>query len=352
MSLTIVPVLAYWFLPHRPGTDKTRTVHVAEDKSWMQRAYLPVLKSTQKHPVITLLASVLILAGTVAMTPLLNTNLLGSTGENSISVTAKMPSGTALDTTVAEAGKIESKPREIDGVEDVQMTVGTASGMAAMFASGSDTASFTAITDPDVDQEALANTVRQQVEGLDLSKDMNVTFGSNSSAMASSDVTVQIKAPDEALLREATQQMREALKDTAHVTGITDNLSAEREQVSIDINADQAAAAGLTESQLASMVAGQVSPVPAGTLRLDYTDLTVQIGEGLKLDSLQKAARAEDPYCHRRARAAGSRQGGSRQRGPAGHDLQWRTHCHGDTDSRREHAGQGFHGGRQDPRHR
>ncbi|WP_345474027.1 efflux RND transporter permease subunit [Glutamicibacter ectropisis] len=295
VSLTIVPVLAYWFLPHRPGSDKVRTVHVAEDKSWMQRAYLPVLKSTQKHPVITLLASVLILAGTAAMTPLLNTNLLGSTGENSITVTAKMPSGTALNTTADEAAKIESKLRDIDGVEDVQMTVGTASGIAAMFASGSDTANFTAITNPDVDQEALGNTVREQIKGLDLSKDMTVTFGSNSSAMTSSDVTVEVKAPDETILREATQKMRDALKDTAHVTGITDNLSAEREQVSIDIDAEKAAAAGLTETQLAGMVAGQVSPVPAGTLRLDYTDLTVQIGEGLKLDSLQKLRELKIP---------------------------------------------------------
>lgn len=288
VSLTIVPVLAYWFLPHRPGTEKVRTVHVAEDKSWMQRAYQPVLRSTQKHPVITLLASVLILAGTIAMTPLLNTNLLGSTGENSVTVTAKMPSGTALNTTTDEAKKIESKLSDIDGVEDVQMTVGTASGMAAMFASGSDTASFTVITDKNADQEQLTNTIREQVGSLDLSKDMTVTYGSNSSAMTSSDVTVEIKAPTEEGLREATGQMREALKDTAHITGITDNLSAEREQVSIEIDAEKAAAAGLTESQLAGMVAGQVSPVPAGKLRLDYTDLTVQIGEGLKLDSLQK----------------------------------------------------------------
>lgn len=288
VSLTIVPVLAYWFLPHRPGTSKARTVHVAEDKSWMQRAYQPVLKSTQKHPVITLLASVLILAGTVAMTPLLNTNLLGSTGENSITVKATMPSGTALNTTTNEAKKIESKLGDIDGVEDVQMTVGTASGMAAMFASGSDTASFTVITDKDADQEKLTDTIHEQVDSLDLSKDMTVTYGSNSSAMTSSDVTVEIKAPNEDSLREATATMREALEDTAYVSGITDNLSAEREQVSIDIDADKAAAAGLTESQLAGMVAGQVSPVPAGKLRLDYTDLTVQIGEGLKLDSVQK----------------------------------------------------------------
>ncbi len=288
VSLTIVPVLAYWFLPHRPGTTKAHTVHVAEDKSWMQRAYQPVLKSTQKHPVITLLASVLILAGTVAMTPLLNTNLLGSTGENSITVKATMPSGTALNTTTNEAKKIESKLGDIDGVEDVQMTVGTASGMAAMFASGSDTASFTVITDKDADQEKLTDTIHEQVDSLDLSKDMTVTYGSNSSAMTSSDVTVEIKAPNEDSLREATATMREALEDTAYVSGITDNLSAEREQVSIDIDADKAAAAGLTESQLAGMVAGQVSPVPAGKLRLDYTDLTVQIGEGLKLDSVQK----------------------------------------------------------------
>ncbi|WP_159611404.1 efflux RND transporter permease subunit [Glutamicibacter sp. JC586] len=288
VSLTIVPVLAYWFLPHRPGSAKARTVHVAEDKSWMQRAYQPVLTSTQKHPVITLLASVLILAGTVAMTPLLNTNLLGSTGENSITVKATMPSGTALNTTTTEAKKIESKLSDIDGVEDVQMTVGTASGMAAMFASGSEIANFTVITDKDADQEKLTNTVREQVQGLDLSKDMTVSYGSNSSAMTSSDVTVEIKAPNESSLREATDKMRDALKDTAHVTDITDNLSAEREQVSIDIDAKKAAAAGLTETQLAGMVAGQVSPVPAGKLRLDYTDLTVQIGQGQKLDSLQK----------------------------------------------------------------
>ena len=36
------------------------------------------------------------------------------------------------------------------------------------------------------------------------------------------------------------------------------------------------------------MVASQVSPVPAGTLRLDYTDMTVQIGQGLDLNSMDK----------------------------------------------------------------
>src|SRR5699024_2931737 len=32
VSLTIVPVLAYWFLPHRPGTGQAKTAHTAENK--------------------------------------------------------------------------------------------------------------------------------------------------------------------------------------------------------------------------------------------------------------------------------------------------------------------------------
>ncbi|GAA1410496.1 hydrogenase expression protein [Glutamicibacter uratoxydans] len=295
VALTIVPVLAYWFLPHRPGTASGHTAHAAEDKSWMQRAYTPVLRGTQRHPVITLFASILILAGTVAMTPLLNTNLLGSTGENTISIKQTMPSGSSLATTQKEAEKIEAAVRGIEGVQDVQMRIGTGSGMASLFGGGSDTANFTLITDKNADQEALANTVRGEVQALDLGKDTQLNFGSNSGSMMSSDITVEIKAPDEKILRDATTAVRESLKDTADITGISDNLSAMREQVSIDIDAEKAAKAGMSETQLSGLVASQVSPVPAGTLRLDYTDMKVLVGEGMKLDSVDKLKKLEIP---------------------------------------------------------
>ncbi len=288
VSLTIVPVLAYWFLPHRPGTGKAHTVHLAEDKSWLQRVYTPALRSTQRHPVITLVASVIILGATVAMTPLLKVNLLGSTGENSLSITQSMPSGTSMARTLDEAEKVDAALQDIDGVTDVQMTIGTGSGMAALFASGSDTAAFTVITDADADQEALGETVRAQVESLDLAKGTEVSVGSGSSAMMSSDVTVQIKAPNQDLLTEATETMRAALNDTPDVSEISDNLSAMREQVTVDIDADKAAEAGFTETQLSGLVASQISPLPAGTLRLEYTDLSVLIGEGMDLNSLDE----------------------------------------------------------------
>jgi HAE1 family hydrophobic/amphiphilic exporter-1 len=72
VSLTIVPVLAYWFLkaPKTEGSpeqmsesqlayqiEQAREIEEQkEKKSWLQRGYIPVLKTTQAHPVITLIA--------------------------------------------------------------------------------------------------------------------------------------------------------------------------------------------------------------------------------------------------------------------------------------------------------
>jgi HAE1 family hydrophobic/amphiphilic exporter-1 len=100
VSLTIVPVLAYWFL--RTPADSAAgaraagsgdgsgagsgansaagaaaKAHEAEQRTILQRGYLPVLAGTQRHPVLTLIAAALVLGGTVAMSPLLATDLLG-----------------------------------------------------------------------------------------------------------------------------------------------------------------------------------------------------------------------------------------------------------------------------------
>lgn len=297
VALTIVPVLAYWFLPHRPGTGAAKTAHTAEDKGLLQRSYAPVLRGTQKHPVITLLVSVIILAGTVAMTPLLNTNLLGGTGENSLRITQDMPTGTALNTTLEQAKKVETALSETEGVQDVQMTIGSSGDALSALsgASGTDSASFTVITDPDLDQEVLADTVRAKLKDLNLPEDQEVSVSGGSGTMMSSDVTVEVSAPDEGILDEATKSVRQQLTGIDQVTEISDNLSEKRDQVTVDIDATKAAAAGLTETQLAGMVAAQLSPIPAGTLRIDFTDLAIHIGQPEALTSEKQLRELQIP---------------------------------------------------------
>ena len=49
--------------PPRRGTIAAKA-HEAEQRTLLQRGYLPILTKTQRHPVITLVAAVLVLGGT------------------------------------------------------------------------------------------------------------------------------------------------------------------------------------------------------------------------------------------------------------------------------------------------
>ena len=293
VALTIVPVLAYWFLGQsQSGAADLHAARTAaeakESRSWLQRGYSPILRGTQKHPAITLVASVLLLGITAFLVPLVPTNLLGGTGQNTFTVSQKLPAGSSLETTLKAATPVEKALRSLDHVEDVQLTAGNPSGgFAAFMAGGTDTASFTVMTDPDADQEAIQAAARTALDPL--GKDSEISLSANQGGpTGSSTVTVKVGAPTPELLNEATKATMDAMGGIEGATDVSDNLSTARPQVSIEIDKTKAAKAGLSEAQIGGLTASTLSPVPAGTVRLGYTDYPVSIGEGTELKDLKQ----------------------------------------------------------------
>lgn len=304
VSLTIVPVLAYWFL-RAPKTaaglaqqtpeEKATAIAAIEEKErkgWLQRGYLPILRGTQKHPIWTVTAGVVILAATLAMTPLLPQNLLGDSGQNSISVTQTLPAGTSLDATSEAAKKVEDALHGIGGVEDVQVTIGNSSGgLSSFFAAGATTASFQVVTDEKVDQAKLQNSVRSSLDGI---KDAGtIKLGSSGGGLGtSSTVDINIKSSNSADLQKANDAVLAAVKDVPDTRDITSNLSAANPVVQISVDRAKVVAAGLNEQQVAAVLAATVSPIPAGTVRIDTTDYKVQIGKGTQFTSIDALGNA------------------------------------------------------------
>ncbi|MBE0010501.1 MULTISPECIES: efflux RND transporter permease subunit [unclassified Arthrobacter] len=292
VSLTIVPVLAYWFLPAAtPGVDPDRVrqdAHEAERKSWLQRGYLPILGTTQRHPVWTLSAGVLVLAGTAAMIPLLQTNLLGNTGQNSFSINQTLEPGSSLDTTVAAAGQTEEVLAGFPGVEQVQVTVGNAnSGFAARLSGGTSVASFTVITAEDADQEQLQNDVREELESL-TGVGTFALSAQQGGLGTSSTIDVNITAPGPDELQAASDAVLDAMQGLDGARDVTSNLAAAQPQVQISVDRAEAVAAGLSEGQIAGLLGGSISPIPGGQVRLETTDYPVLIGEGTEVTSLEQ----------------------------------------------------------------
>ncbi|MEC3850242.1 efflux RND transporter permease subunit [Paenarthrobacter ureafaciens] len=298
VSLTIVPVLAYWFLaspsakstPPAAGaaSPDAKTIAArareAEQKSRLQRGYLPILATTQKHPVITLSAAALILVATVAVSPLLATDLLGRSGENSMTVRQVLPAGTSLDATSAEAAKVEDLLRGTEGIKDVQVTSGNAqTGFAALTSTGASNSTFTVVTDEKVDQKKLQDNVRSKLEGLP----GKITVGSQQGGFGtSSTVDITIRAANSADLQTASDAMVKAMEGVPGSTEVATNLAASQAVVQVRVDRAKAVAAGLTEEQVGGFLASTVSPIPAGTVRIDTNDYPVRIGKGTRFTSL------------------------------------------------------------------
>ncbi|MDE8588024.1 efflux RND transporter permease subunit [Arthrobacter sp. NQ4] len=302
VSLTIVPVLAYWFLKNpkggaagaAAGSPEARRIadeakeraHDAEQRSRLQRGYLPILRSTQKHPVITLVAAVLVLGATGAMTPLLATNLLGNSGQNSLTVRQVLPAGTSLADTSAAAIRLEGVLRGIDGIKDVQVTSGNAqAGFAALTSTGSSNSTFTVVTDEKANQERLQDTVRSELAKVpDAGK---ISVGTQQGGFGtSSTVDITLKAATSADLQSASDTMVAAMTGVPGTSEVASNLAASNPVVQVKVDRAKAAAAGLNEEQVAGVLASTISPIPAGTVRIDTNDFPVRIGQGTKFTSI------------------------------------------------------------------
>src|SRR6185437_7127189 len=109
-----------------------------EHPSRLQKGYLPIINWTLKHSAVTIIIAVLVLGGTLALTPFMKTNFLGSTGQNTLTVSQSFSPGASLQAEDDAAKVVEKKLLSIDGIKTVQLSIGSSgSALRDAFAGGS-----------------------------------------------------------------------------------------------------------------------------------------------------------------------------------------------------------------------
>ncbi|CAN5298199.1 efflux RND transporter permease subunit [soil metagenome] len=280
VSLTIVPVLAYWFLGnkahhrHSPVAEASAPDEL-EKPSRLQRGYLPVINWTLKRPVATILVAVLLLGATGALVPFMKTNFIGDSGQNTLTVSQKLPLGASLEARDGAAKKVESVLRDIDGVETVQLSIGSSGNSLRAAFTGSGASTFSLTTDPDVDQVKLQAEVRDEVAKIDDAGE--VTLQASGGGFASSTININITATSEKELRDASDAVLSAVKDLAVVAGATSNIAADQPFVAISVDRAKAAAAGLSEIAVGGIVTAAMNPTAVGSVVIDEKTLSIYI---------------------------------------------------------------------------
>lgn len=318
VSLTIVPVLAYWWLrppkakpgdaataaaaaaptdaeaaPSAIGAERAREgdrsegalasaadLHDAGRVDRLRRVYLPVLRWVVRKPVVVILLAVIVLGGTVATLPFVTTNYLGDSGQNTFTVTQDLKAGSSLAVQSESARKVERALQDVDGVETVQTTIGTSgqSIQAAFGGGGSASVQYAVTTDAEADQPTIQADARKSIGAI---KDVGeVTIASSGGGFGgSSDIEVDVTAPTQSQLETASRQVLKTMQSVPDTTGATSNLSAAEPFLAVRVDRQEAASLGLTETQVGGLVAAAVSPRDTGSIEIDDATLDVYIAD-------------------------------------------------------------------------
>ena len=269
VALTIVPLLAFWFMRGKKTVEAREAAESESERvTRLQRGYLPLLTFSLKHPIVVVGVAVAILAGTIGATSFLKTDFLGSFGDDrALLVTQTLPAGLKLEASSEAAEQVESELKANTDIKNYQATIGQpgSPNLVQYYITLTDTA----------DTVAATNNLRSQLAETPDGGDIVVEPGS--AAYSSNDLTVTVSGDDAKTLRTASDELLGMVKQVPSLTDVSSNLADERPLLRVSINRTRAAELGFTQAEIGAGVSSALQGAKAGSITLDNDTTDVYV---------------------------------------------------------------------------
>jgi HAE1 family hydrophobic/amphiphilic exporter-1 len=282
VSMTIVPVLAYWLL--RGGVRREQQAaqtavdeadmaveaesHTAEETkvTRLQRGYLPILRIGLGHPFITLGLALLVFLGTLGSATLLKTDFLGSvTDQTTLAIQQELPPGTRLSTTSAAAEQVENLLRADPQVKNYLTTIG--GSLVPGAPRNTNTAEFTVLLVDGARADALRPQLQQKMAELDASAgDITVIMTNNEGT--TSDLTVTVSSENTKDLQTGATRIEQELETVPGLTDMSSNLEEQRKVLRVSVDKEKAASLGFTQGEVGQAVSSALRGTRVGSVTL------------------------------------------------------------------------------------
>jgi multidrug efflux pump subunit AcrB len=297
VSMTIVPVLTYWFL--RGGRNQQPAAqtagggsataaaesHTAEETkvTRLQRGYLPILRFGLRQPFITLGAALVVFIATLGAATFLKTDFLGSvTDQTTLAIQQKLPPGTRLSATSTAAQQVE---KILQGDPQVKSYLTTIGGSLVPGATrDTNTAEFTVLLVEGARADALRPQLQQKMTELGASAgEITVTMTNNEGT--SNDLTVTVSSEDTTDLQAGAKRIERELETIPGLTDISSNLEEQRKLLRVNVDKKKATSLGFTQAEVGQAVSSALRGTPVGSVTI----------EGEQRDIVVRGEAADDP---------------------------------------------------------
>lgn len=283
VAVTIVPAMSHFLFRKKLYSEKTESGHkeVGKLANW----YKGALNWSLNHKIITSILAVVLLVGSLGLTPLIGFSFLGSEEDKVMYLTYTPKAGELRDETLANVEEVEATMMDRDDIDIVQLSVTDgADAQMAMMGGGSDGVLMYLIFDPDMEDFPEARSeVEDYVFNIGQSgewKSQNFTTG----AMASNEISYTFSSENLDNLNEAVKMVEDAMSGTDSLENVSSTAEEAFVEHTLKVSQDELLQYGLTAGQIVMMLSPQFEEV-----------LTNVEKDGKTLDVIVKQEQQEQP---------------------------------------------------------
>ncbi|QGG50221.1 efflux RND transporter permease subunit [Lysinibacillus pakistanensis] len=287
VAITIVPALSHFLFRKKLYGEKKESQHkeVGKLATW----YKGVLEKALNHKIITSVIAILLLVGSLALTPLIGFSFMGSQEEKVMYLTYTPGTGELMDETEANVAKVEKELMKRKDIDILQVSINDPQNVdpsAMMMGGGAGGALMYLIFDKDMEDFPKA---REEVEDYVFNIGQSGEWKSqnfSSMSMSSNEVSYTLYSEDLDKLRDAVKQVEGALKEVDGLEDIkSDNEDPYVEHV-LKVEQKNVLQYGLTTAQIVMALSNNTSKEVLTSVRYDGEDIDVIVQRDAKAAAL------------------------------------------------------------------
>jgi multidrug efflux pump subunit AcrB len=253
VAITIVPALSHFLFKKKLYSEKTESDHKEVGK--LSKWYKRILERTLNHKVITSLLAIVLLAGSLALTPLIGFSFMGSEEEKVMYLTYTPETGELPGDTLENLEVVEEELLKREDIDILQLSI-TDSGdpTTAMMGGGAGGALVYLIFDPEMeDFPGAREEIEEYVSNIGQSGEWK-SQNFSSMSMASNEVSYTFYSEDLDKLNESVKMVEEVMNENGGLEDVTSTAEDAYVEYTFNVEQDELLQYGLTTGQIIMML--------------------------------------------------------------------------------------------------
>jgi multidrug efflux pump subunit AcrB len=275
VAITIVPALSHFLFKKKIYGEKSDSQHKEVGKSAV--FYRNFLEKCLNHKWISSVIAILLLVGSLCLTPLIGFSFMGSQEEKVMYITYTPGTGELIDDTLANIEEVEKELLKRNDIDIVQLSVTTeaSTDMASMMTGGGAGGGLLyLIFDPDMEDFPAA---KEEVENYIFNVGQSGEWKTQdfSMSMSSNEVSYSLYSEDLDKLNTAVKQVEDVLVDVKGLEDVESNASSPYVEHVLKVDQQNVLQYGLTTAQILMALQTDTSKEVLTTVQSDGKDIDV-----------------------------------------------------------------------------